>query len=190
MTYQTSTQVLQHSAVAIVEGGGGGGFQDLLTQLRSLPPADLMEARAVIGRLAQAAGAQAVIAPPQAFDARDAAGSDMGGLPPWKARRVIAHIEANLGDMISNAELARITNLSVSYFCRAFKKSFGETAHHYVRRRRVAQAQALMLQSRQGLAEIALICGFADQAHLTRVFGRIAGKSPSVWRRENAPLYQ
>jgi AraC-like DNA-binding protein len=190
MTYQTSTQALQHSAVAIVEAGGGPGFQDLLAQLRSLPPAGLTEARSVIARLAEAAGAQGVIAPPPAFDARDAAGPDLGGLPMWKARRVTAHIEASLGEMISNADLARTTNLSVSYFCRAFKKTFGETAHHYVRRRRVALAQTLMIQSRQALAEIALACGFADQAHLTRVFGRMTGKSPSVWRRENAPLYQ
>jgi len=185
MTFQTSSQALQQSAVAIREREAPPAFQDLLAQLRSLPPADLTEARAVIARLARAAGAQAVIAPTRAFDAHDGSSLDGGRLPTWKARRISAHIEARLGETICNAELAKAANLSVSYFCRAFKKTFGEPAHHYVLRRRVALAQTLMTQGRQALAEIALACGFADQAHMTRVFGRITGKSPSVWRREN-----
>jgi AraC-like DNA-binding protein len=26
-------------------------------------------------------------------------------------------------------------------------------------------------------------CGFADQSHLTRVFSRLVGDTPAVWRR-------
>jgi AraC-like DNA-binding protein len=33
------------------------------------------------------------------------------------------------------------------------------------------------------LPEVALACGFSDQSHFTRVFTRLSGTSPGVWRR-------
>ncbi|MGQ4827916.1 helix-turn-helix domain-containing protein [Enterococcus faecalis] len=33
------------------------------------------------------------------------------------------------------------------------------------------------------LSDIALMCGFGDQSHFTRVFRQIAGTSPGAWRR-------
>jgi transcriptional regulator GlxA family with amidase domain len=41
-----------------------------------------------------------------------------------------------------------------------------------------------MLTSDDSLSEIALSCGFADQAHLSKVFRSRHGQSPAVWRRE------
>jgi transcriptional regulator GlxA family with amidase domain len=35
------------------------------------------------------------------------------------------------------------------------------------------------------LAEIAIVCGFADQSHFTRVFGAHTGQAPGVWRRNS-----
>jgi hypothetical protein len=41
----------------------------------------------------------------------------------------------------------------------------------------------LMMQSPENsLSDIALACGFANQSHFTRVFGRIVGSSPKAWR--------
>ena len=51
---------------------------------------------------------------------------------------------------------------------------------------RVARAKALIVQQRLPLAEIALRLGFADQAHLTRVFRQQTGLPPARWRREQA----
>jgi AraC family transcriptional regulator len=39
-----------------------------------------------------------------------------------------------------------------------------------------------MLGSDEPLAQIALACGFADQAHLARIFRRETGTAPSAWR--------
>jgi AraC-like DNA-binding protein len=41
-----------------------------------------------------------------------------------------------------------------------------------------------MLRSRVPLSRIALESGFADQPHFTRVFRRIVGMNPSLWRRQ------
>ena len=36
------------------------------------------------------------------------------------------------------------------------------------------------------LCQIALACGFNDQAHFTRTFGKLTGSTPSQWRRTAA----
>jgi hypothetical protein len=41
-----------------------------------------------------------------------------------------------------------------------------------------------MLNTREPLSQVALDCGMCDQAHFTRVFRKVVGISPSVWRRQ------
>jgi transcriptional regulator GlxA family with amidase domain len=106
-----------------------------------------------------------------------------GGLSPWQVRKVASHVEANLDRTIRNEDLASLVRLNPSHFGRAFRNSFGEPPHEYVIRRRVERAQGLMLSTNASLSDIALDCGLADQSHLTRLFRRIAGESPSAWRR-------
>jgi AraC-like DNA-binding protein len=43
-----------------------------------------------------------------------------------------------------------------------------------------------MLGSDAPLSEIAMNCGFADQAHFSRQFRRMMGSTPSNWRRGRA----
>jgi AraC family transcriptional regulator len=106
-----------------------------------------------------------------------------GGLAPWQVRRVLAHIEANLGTPIRNKDLATVARLSEYHFNVAFRSSVGEAPHGFIIRRRMERAQGLMLSTEKCLSEIALECGLADQAHFTRLFRKIVGESPAAWRR-------
>jgi AraC family transcriptional regulator len=108
------------------------------------------------------------------------------GLAPWQLRRVLAHVEANLGTPVRNKDLAAIARLSTFHFAVAFRKSVGESPHEHIIRRRVERAQGLMLSTDRPLSDIAGECGLADQAHLTRLFRRIVGESPAAWRRARA----
>jgi AraC family transcriptional regulator len=105
------------------------------------------------------------------------------GLAPWQVRRVLAHIEANLGTPLRNKDLAAVARLSVFHFNVAFRNSVGDSPHEYLIRRRVERAQGLMLSTNRSLSDIAIECGLADQSHLTRLFRRIVGESPAAWRR-------
>jgi AraC family transcriptional regulator len=187
MTLQTLSSSFQSPVAALDGPVEARSFQDVLARVQSAPPADLQEARLVIARLAKLAGAE--ISWPVG-DPNRTAELGVGGLSAWKARKVTAHIAERLDRVIYNTELAQVANLSVSHFSRAFKKTFGESARGYIMRRRVSKAQTLIGQGRQTLADIALACGFADQAHMTRVFGRLVGVSPSRWRRAHAIVLQ
>lgn len=105
------------------------------------------------------------------------------GLAPWQVRRVLAHVDANLDTPIRNKDLAAIARLSVFHFNVAFRESVGDSPHEYVIRRRIEQAQGLMLSTGKPLSEIAVECGLADQSHLTRLFRKVVGESPAAWRR-------
>jgi len=106
-------------------------------------------------------------------------------LAPWQIRKVMAHVDAHLGDTIPVGCLAGLTRLSTSHFSRAFKGSFGTSPHRYVMDRRIQTAQKMMLESQETLAQIALACGLSDQAHFSRAFQRVVGASPHAWRRHN-----
>jgi AraC family transcriptional regulator len=107
-----------------------------------------------------------------------------GGLAPCQARRVCEYIEAHLDDRISIADLASLAGLSASHFSRAFRQTFGVPPRRHVSIQRVRRAKELILKSQSSLAEVALACGLCDQAHLSRLFRRLVGATPSFWRRQ------
>jgi len=106
------------------------------------------------------------------------------GLAPWQARRVIDHIHANIETPIRVEDMASLAQLSTSYFFRVFKLSFSMSPHAYILTLRLARARELLLESDAQMSQIAAACGFADQAHFSRVFHREIGCAPGVWRRE------
>jgi transcriptional regulator GlxA family with amidase domain len=109
-----------------------------------------------------------------------------GGLAPWQIRVVGRHIDQHLDEKILQADLARLANLSPSYFAAAFKRSYGMPPHSYVIRCRIERAQDLILTTDEPLSQIAVACGLGDQAHLTKLFRCRTGMTPNAWRREYA----
>ena len=110
--------------------------------------------------------------------------SDSGRLAPAQARRVAEYIDARLHESASLEALAAVAGLGVWSFSRRFRATFGRPAHAYVIDRRVERAQALIRQGALSVKEIASACGFADQAHMTRVFQARLHTTPAVLRRQ------
>lgn len=106
-----------------------------------------------------------------------------GGLAPWQMRKVAAYVERQLGNELRVADLASQVRLSPSHFSRAFRQSFGMAPYMHVMIARLQRSRHLMLSTQHPLSQIALECGFCDQAHLSRIFRRFMGISPDAWRR-------
>ena len=107
-----------------------------------------------------------------------------GTLAPSQVSLVLKIMEANLGSRLRIEHFAAATALSPSQFSHAFRRSVGESPCRFLRLRRMALAQKMMLSTERSLADIALECGLSDQSHLTRMFRRLVGVSPGVWRRQ------
>lgn len=114
--------------------------------------------------------------------ARKAARERGGGLPRRALKEVIDYIGDNLEKDLTLAEMSGVTHMSPYHFSRLFKESTGLTPHRYVIERRVQRAEELLGSSAFPIAEIALLCGFANQSHLNRHFKRLLGVSPRALR--------
>jgi AraC family transcriptional regulator len=108
-----------------------------------------------------------------------------GCLAAWQKKQTLIYIEAHLASTIRIQDLAAVANLSKSHFCRTFRCSVGLPPMEFVLMRRLERAKAIISETREPLAEVALLCGFSDQSHLNRRFREIVGITPARWRRGN-----
>ena len=105
------------------------------------------------------------------------------GLSRKQLAIVVNFIERHCFDSIRIAELAELAGLSETYFSHAFKASTGLPPHRWQMQARVSQVQDMIRGGEMSLSEAAMIAGFADQAHLSRVFKKFVGLTPAEWRR-------
>jgi len=114
----------------------------------------------------------------------EAAGIDgRGHLLAWQARKVRDYIDAHIAEPLLVADLCALIQRSEAHFSRSFKRTFGEAPHAFLIRRRLQRAEQHMLQTDATLSDIALQCGFTDQAHLCKHFRELTGRTPAAWRR-------
>lgn len=104
------------------------------------------------------------------------------GLPKWRMKRVLAYLDAQLGETVTLAGMAEAAGLSRMHFAAQFRIATGLRPHEFLLRRRIEKAQELMTSTRDPLVEIALAVGFQTQAHFTTVFRRFTGDTPYQWR--------
>jgi AraC-like DNA-binding protein len=91
------------------------------------------------------------------------------------------YLSDNYETDIGLEELASIAGLSRAHLIRAFRKEFHITPHAYLTDVRIRRARRL-LRSGEMPAEVAALCGFADQAHFTRHFKARTGVTPGQFR--------
>ena len=91
---------------------------------------------------------------------------------------VNAHLFAN----ISVADMARLSNLSISTFNRTFHAIFNRTPANYIKTKRLERAKELLAVSSLSVSEIAFQTCFNDVAHFSRSFKEVYETSPSTYR--------
>ncbi|MFK8252819.1 helix-turn-helix domain-containing protein [Ancylobacter terrae] len=104
------------------------------------------------------------------------------GLQKWRLKRVVDYIDAHLGESVTLGGMAAAAGLSRMHFAAQFRVTTGVRPHEFLLRRRIERAQALMLETREPLVQVALAVGFQTQAHFTSVFRRFVGDTPYQWR--------
>jgi AraC family transcriptional regulator len=104
--------------------------------------------------------------------------------PVWWAHKIREYIDRHITDRVLTADLGALVGLSETHFMRSFKRAFGVPPHAFMLRRRLELAARYMLETDAPLSDIALQCGFTDQAHLSNRFREATGTSPAAWRRE------
>jgi len=102
--------------------------------------------------------------------------------PHGRMAQVLARIEANLGEPLSRATLARWAGLSPTRFHAVFTRELGCSPMAYLRLRRLRRAQELLATSPLPIHQVASLCGFPSVYHFSRLFHHQHGCTPSTYR--------
>ena len=106
------------------------------------------------------------------------------GSEPAAIAKARKFIHAHLDQPLPLGLVARQAGLSESHFCRLFKESAGLTLTDYVNRCRIDWAKRELLKPETRVSEIAFLIGYQSLSQFNRSFARIAGQSPTLFRRE------
>lgn len=96
-------------------------------------------------------------------------------------------LEHDVGGQRSLSALALVAGVSVFHACRVFKRVMSVGIHRYHQEIRLRHALACLLETDRPIAQIALDCGFANQAHLTTLFRRRFLSTPARVRANGRP---
>lgn len=103
-------------------------------------------------------------------------------------RQIVTHvknyIDTHYFDDLSLSQLAQRFSVDDSYLSRTFKQVVGCNLMIYLSTVRVERAKELMAQGKHNITEIAQLVGYNDYAYFSRVFKKLAGVSPKVYREE------
>ena len=97
-----------------------------------------------------------------------------------QARRyIVDHAE----DDLSLGAVAKVVNMSASYFSEKFKEATGLNFVDYVARSRVEKARNLLQNPKLRIGEIAFEVGFQSLSQFNRTFKKVTGKAPGALRQ-------
>jgi len=96
--------------------------------------------------------------------------------------RAKVYIAEHQAEEVSLRQVAAAVNSSAFYFCKMFKQATGLTFTDYLARTRIEKVKNLLLNPHKRISEVAYETGFQSLSQFNRVFRRITGQAPTVWR--------
>lgn len=84
---------------------------------------------------------------------------------------------------IRTTNLAKMENMCMTAYNKAFKNQFGKSPVNYIISLRMQLAMELLETSDISIKEISFMCGYDDFNYFTRLFKQYVGKTPSEYRK-------
>ena len=100
-----------------------------------------------------------------------------------RIRSINRFIEENHQRKIDAEEVAALVNLSLSAFCRYFKKMTRLTFTEFLNQYRINQAKKLLLQDKN-VTEACYESGFASLSYFNRTFKKVTGDNPLHFKKQ------
>ena len=97
----------------------------------------------------------------------------------------IVYIEENLSKKLTLEELAQVANMGKTNYSIAFKNVTGMTVWEYILNTRIDFASSCFVERRgeYNITEVAMMSGFDNVAHFTKIFKRIKGSTPRDFKK-------
>ena len=97
---------------------------------------------------------------------------------------MIAFIQENFSEKLTLEDIAGSAAVSTRECLRCFRVSIHQSPMDYLIEYRIRTAKKLLESTDLSITEIALRCGFNSNSYFTKLFHRICGKTPNVYRKE------
>jgi AraC-like DNA-binding protein/mannose-6-phosphate isomerase-like protein (cupin superfamily) len=107
---------------------------------------------------------------------------------PEAVHNAVSYLRENYAAAYNAAETAAAVGLSTSHLRALFEKWLGESPKRFHTRFRIQQAQRLLGTQNLPVSEVAMLVGFEDVHHFSRVFKQFTGLAPSHYaERQQQP---
>ena len=98
-------------------------------------------------------------------------------------QQAVDYLRANFRASPTLADVAHAAGVHPVHLAREFRRQQGLTVGEYIRKLRVELVSQELMTSEQPIVDIAVRAGFCDHSHMTRVFHRHTGLTPTEFRK-------
>ena len=96
---------------------------------------------------------------------------------------VRSRLDTSYEENITLADLAKEFHISTFHLAHAFKAACGYAPLQYITRRRIGEAQSLLIDTSLPITEIAIRTGYNSSSYFNKAFHKITGMSPRDYRK-------
>jgi AraC family transcriptional regulator, melibiose operon regulatory protein len=99
-------------------------------------------------------------------------------------QKVFDYLDENYQYDITAESVAKMCNMSYSYFSRHFKAIIGKTFTEYLNYIRITEAEKFLLTTDMNITEVALKTGFSDSSYFIKQFRHFKNVSPKQFQKK------
>lgn len=96
--------------------------------------------------------------------------------------RIRAYIDQNYSSDLTLDSIGEALNMSPYYMGHIFKEITGYSPIQYIMRRRIGEAQTLLISTKHSITRIATMVGYDNSSYFNRLFTKNVGMSPKRYR--------
>jgi len=100
-----------------------------------------------------------------------------------RLQKIDQYIVLHYQDVIQEKEVARQVGMSTRSFCRFFNKTQYCKFSKYLNIRRIEISILLLKNTGYSIVDIAYRCGFSSPAYFGKIFKKMQGKTPGMYRK-------
>ena len=100
-----------------------------------------------------------------------------------KLQKVLAYVSSHYKEDIKVADIAKMCNVSYSYFSRTFNKMMNTSFNDYLNYIRISEAEKLLITSDLNITEIAMEVGFSTTSYFIKQFKDRKKMSPKRYKK-------
>lgn len=100
-----------------------------------------------------------------------------------RIEKMLQYISRNYQEDLKLEDLAEEFNFNYHYLSAYFNQQMKEGFSDYLNRLRIEKACRLLEESDLSISQVSSEVGYSEHSYFCRVFKRVTGKTPSLWRR-------